>query len=42
MKSNIKIFLLCILGVTVILSPSISRADITGSIWESLPTRAAQ
>ena len=32
MKSNIKIFLLCLLGVTVILSASISRADITGSI----------
>jgi Carboxypeptidase regulatory-like domain len=32
MKSNIKIFLLCILGVTLILSASISWADITGSI----------
>jgi hypothetical protein len=32
MKSNIKIFLLCILGLTLILSASISRADITGSI----------
>jgi hypothetical protein len=32
LKSNIKIFLLCVFGVTVILSASISRADITGSI----------
>jgi Carboxypeptidase regulatory-like domain len=32
MKANIKIFLLCILGVTVILSGSVSWADITGSI----------
>jgi hypothetical protein len=32
LKSHIKIFLLCILGVTVLLSASSSRADITGSI----------
>jgi Carboxypeptidase regulatory-like domain len=31
-KSNIKIFLLFVLGVTALLSASISRADITGSI----------
>jgi hypothetical protein len=32
MKSNMKSFLLCFVGITVILSASISRADITGSI----------